>query len=805
MKRNFVLMLICLLLMSCSVRRHPGEFTETRVMSEKGLTGLTVADMNGDSEEELLLNIHNPGYDAVRICNTDLSVYSQANAPGIIRGIHAMDIDGDGDEELFVSSVKDSNLLVMQYHDYTWKTPLERKDHLLFTMKKPHTYPALYNKSWYGQLYPKAVTDLDGNGLNDILFLGYAGYYAYPRGIWVFEEKTHREVWNYPIGANINSLFINNQDPDAPPKIIITTRSYKNSVVPINGTDDQHSYLIMLDASGKKLDQITLAQGYSDLPAHFLDLNHDGQKELIVAKLTWNNNHEKAGIYIYDCSDSHFRLLRKREVEGQYFCFGGFLVDDMNNDGMYEIFVVNSQRKIEVFDGNLQPVTQLEDHSYHRLFAIADINADGERELLVMSEEGVLYAFNPHYQLQATLKDNNLSNSSLVLRNTGYGKPKELIARKNEQIRFFRYHTTLLYSKNLQILGIIAAICLGAFLLWMGMLVVRYFFIFRRLMATTPVGSALFFSTGKILWSNPEFTRQFHALNASGTKQTPYLHTILELAKKLSRKHPTLQHSMTFSSGTSAQVHFTIVSLFPRVFSLYSIDTTDAAALKKKLYWADLTRGVSHGIRKHVNNIILANQQLKQIGGESTEAITDIFQQEADKLHYFIRSFQRFSELDALTLLPTDICPIVKNVVENHPHRREITITVSCEENLPKVLADAVRLEEILHDLLDNAVEAIPGAGVITIVLDGCETLQDASGVQLVLMDTGTGIQPDILEHITKPYFTTKADGTGIGIPRAIKTIEAFGGTIDIQSKPDLGTTITLFIPGVHDEKDSLS
>jgi signal transduction histidine kinase len=199
---------------------------------------------------------------------------------------------------------------------------------------------------------------------------------------------------------------------------------------------------------------------------------------------------------------------------------------------------------------------------------------------------------------------------------------------------------------------------------------------------------------------------------------------------------------------------------------------------------------------------MLANQQLELLHDEKTKHLTEIMQQEAEKLDYFIRSFQRFSELEALTLLPTDAQSVIMQAIETHTFPSNIETSILCESDIPKVSADAIRLEEVIHDLLDNAIEACEDKGVITIHVDRCETPERGSGVVVTIMDTGTGIEPDVLPYITKPYFTTKPDGTGIGIPMALKTIESFSGTLEIDSTPKLGTTITIFLSGVSNEEN---
>ena len=113
---------------------------------------------------------------------------------------------------------------------------------------------------------------------------------------------------------------------------------------------------------------------------------------------------------------------------------------------------------------------------------------------------------------------------------------------------------------------------------------------------------------------------------------------------------------------------------------------------------------------------------------------------------------------------------------------------------LPTVAADAVLLEEAVTALVENALDAMGGEGTLT--LKTVPAIDDGGPcVVLEVGDSGPGIPPAVLPRIFELFFTTKAQGTGLGLPLARKFIEAYGGTLTVTSRPDEGTLFRVTLP----------
>jgi len=123
---------------------------------------------------------------------------------------------------------------------------------------------------------------------------------------------------------------------------------------------------------------------------------------------------------------------------------------------------------------------------------------------------------------------------------------------------------------------------------------------------------------------------------------------------------------------------------------------------------------------------------------------------------------------------------------------RNIKIRTETQPNLPRALVDPVELEQVLVNLINNSIDAMPQGGTITIRAD-----QDQGRLHLQVIDDGTGIPPEDLERVFEPFFTTKSigKGTGLGLSVCYGIVQSWGGTLRAESEQGQGTTMHILIP----------
>jgi two-component system sensor kinase FixL len=108
-----------------------------------------------------------------------------------------------------------------------------------------------------------------------------------------------------------------------------------------------------------------------------------------------------------------------------------------------------------------------------------------------------------------------------------------------------------------------------------------------------------------------------------------------------------------------------------------------------------------------------------------------------------------------------------------------------------KVIGDGVKLKQALINLLENAAQHSPEDREITVTLE-----QEASKVWIKVKDQGTGIKPEIMSEVFKPFFTTRPRGAGLGLSIVKSIVETHGGDIHIyNNNPPPGLTVELYLP----------
>ncbi|MBW2459721.1 MAG: two-component system sensor histidine kinase/response regulator, partial [Deltaproteobacteria bacterium] len=125
---------------------------------------------------------------------------------------------------------------------------------------------------------------------------------------------------------------------------------------------------------------------------------------------------------------------------------------------------------------------------------------------------------------------------------------------------------------------------------------------------------------------------------------------------------------------------------------------------------------------------------------------------------------------------------------------REIDITTELDRDLPSVDGDADLLTNALENVARNAVEAMPRGGELRVITKGVSTSAGAEA-RIVVTDTGKGMDVRARERALEDFFTTKAEGSGLGLSFVARVVKAHGGVIRLDSEEGRGTTVQLQLP----------
>jgi signal transduction histidine kinase len=158
-----------------------------------------------------------------------------------------------------------------------------------------------------------------------------------------------------------------------------------------------------------------------------------------------------------------------------------------------------------------------------------------------------------------------------------------------------------------------------------------------------------------------------------------------------------------------------------------------------------------------------------------------------DRVSELIQAVKEFSYLDQGSIQTVDVRASVDNALILLKHRLKTGVKVVKEydPDLPEIQAFGAELSQVWINLIDNAIYAMSGEGVLTITAS-----RDRDGVMVTIGDTGSGIPDDVASRVFDPFFTTKepGQGTGLGLPTVHSIVARHGGKLDFVTGPD-GTT----------------
>ena len=210
-----------------------------------------------------------------------------------------------------------------------------------------------------------------------------------------------------------------------------------------------------------------------------------------------------------------------------------------------------------------------------------------------------------------------------------------------------------------------------------------------------------------------------------------------------------------------------------------------------------LAAGVAHELNEPLGNILGFAQLAKKCPGVPASAEQDIGKIEAASLH--AREIIQKLLVFARQAQPKKTRVNLNQVVEDGLYffearcvKEGIELVRLLSENLPDITADPSQLNQLLVNLVVNALQSMPGAGRITVQTRSCD-----HNVYLVVEDTGAGMSKDVLDKVFVPFFTTKdvGHGTGLGLPVVYGIVTAHGGSINVNSKTGCGTRFEIQLP----------
>jgi signal transduction histidine kinase len=214
---------------------------------------------------------------------------------------------------------------------------------------------------------------------------------------------------------------------------------------------------------------------------------------------------------------------------------------------------------------------------------------------------------------------------------------------------------------------------------------------------------------------------------------------------------------------------------------------------------------VAHEVKNPLAGLLLYSLHLKSKASNFSESEAALVDKIVTTINHLINRVEQilgFARPVSLTLRPGNLNEIVNDVLELlRPQltAKKIEVRLSMDQPAYGMLDDS-SIRGALMNLVLNAIEAMPEGGTLSVAIE-----RTAETIRIEIADTGPGIGEEEAKKIFEPFYTTKEQGLGLGMPYAKKIIDQHGGTISLSSRPGEGTTISIALPAAQKEVSGAS
>jgi len=246
----------------------------------------------------------------------------------------------------------------------------------------------------------------------------------------------------------------------------------------------------------------------------------------------------------------------------------------------------------------------------------------------------------------------------------------------------------------------------------------------------------------------------------------------------------------------------------PGGYVLVFDDITVMLQAQREAAWGEVARRLAHEIKNPLTPIRLSAERMRlklmpsmserdaQLLDRGTETIV----QQVEAMKEMVNAFSEYARAPRFEMASVDLNQLVNEVAELYRAQsagRGVRLRVHAEPGLERVVADAGRLRQLLHNLLTNAVEALEGQPDGEIDLTTRRTTHDSgeAAVEISVEDNGPGFQRELIGQVFDPYITTKARGTGLGLAIVRKIVEEHGGRVEADNRASGGARVRIELP----------
>ncbi len=626
--------------------------------------------------------------------------------------------------------------------------------------------------------------DLNGDGLDEVLLIGYAGFDLFPRGFWAIDPSNGNVLWKFETGPMPSTPFFCDLNNDGKEELIFGSISPANGAK-INGTDDYHSYLFVLNpATGEPLWVKEMGAKYSQTLMTVIE-DENGLPLIITGTSSSARGNEFTRIrYLQGLPPQQIRQVSLR------ISISALLAYDYDGDGFDEVVAYQYGGTLIVLDNQGKEIARVKDEPQSLSgvgMEVQFIPSPINQEVLITihsdkTAKGYGKGLKPLFQLTH-------SNRLLTL------EPPRLVQVSTKRLDFGQFVRAPLPIPYREIYFFL----FGALAVVLSSLIITSFRMplkWKLFKGDFPVGMIWLNRKGKIKRAN----RTAKSLVEDIPAQLPpeIQNALTEMRDK---KLDLVTKEIRRGSGVDEKhLHATLLALSQGTLVTVA-DTTVAQMAHFLRQWGNAAGRTVHAIKTPANAISKQAEMLIT-GRYNKERARNIAEMSRLLLGY-VDKFKEIFSLMELDLEEVELNQLVRRELIHYQglYGKQIQFQVSLSEEKLLIRGDRNQLITLLHCLLDNAVEALETSGKIQIITQRLETIETEGSewvqawAELVISDNGPGMSEEAIQEALRWGKSRKKKGMGFGLPQAKLIAELHKGEFDIRSQPGIGTTVTIRLP----------
>ena len=243
-------------------------------------------------------------------------------------------------------------------------------------------------------------------------------------------------------------------------------------------------------------------------------------------------------------------------------------------------------------------------------------------------------------------------------------------------------------------------------------------------------------------------------------------------------------------------------------------DVTTLIQAQRDAAWGEVARRLAHEIKNPLTPIQLSAERIRRryladmqdMEAEVLDRATHTIVQQVEAMRDMVNAFSEYARAPEISISHFDLNQLIREVAylyraqDNQP-----ALQLELDEDLGEIEADAVRVRQLLHNLIRNAMEAMDGKEDALLEIS-TNRLHEAGKdfAEIKVRDNGPGIDTETLEELFDPYVTTKTKGTGLGLAIVKKLVEEHGGKVTAENLVNGGACITVCLPVKEATRDAM-